>query len=301
MKSDERYRILYVDDNEQLLDLCKIYVGKNPEFTLLTASSVEDGFEILLNDRVDIIISDNDMPGVTGIEFLKRVRSNSLTQEIPFIIFTGRSREEIVIEALNNKADFYLQKGTDINSQYTELLSVAVAAYKKKRFEKMILKIYDFTIGIVENSDLKKNLELILSSMVDIFHVNASHISLIEDGVLHHFVSVGDISEDLKNVRLPLGYGLGGLVVKGGKPYAINNYEEEDNIRRTSDDVPAKDGIITCAAAPIKFGVKTCGVIYLHRYFEKNFSQKDLRTLSLYANLVAIAFKTAQEDREDRE
>lgn len=41
----------------------------------------------------------------------KEVRS--FNENIPFIVFTGRGREEVVIEALNNGADFYLQKGGD--------------------------------------------------------------------------------------------------------------------------------------------------------------------------------------------
>ena len=48
------------------------------------------------------------MPGKDGIEFLKQVRMEK--GDIPFILFTGRGREEVVIEAINNGADFYLQK-----------------------------------------------------------------------------------------------------------------------------------------------------------------------------------------------
>ena len=301
MTIHERYRFLYVDDEEGLLSLGRIFIEKDPEFTVLTASSVEQAFEILSKERIDVIISDNDMPGTNGIEFLKKIRGHSDFKEMPFVLFTSRSRTEIVIEALNNKADFYLQKGSDPKPQYAELMSVAVSAYKKKRFEKMILKINDFLIGVVDKKELKETLKILLNSMVDIFHVDAGHISLIEDNNLHHFVSVGKISESLKDVRLPLSHGLGGLVVQGGKPYAINEYCVDNTIQHPSNDVPAKDGIISCAAAPIKFGGKTCGVLYVHRFFAKRFTPKDLRTLSLYANLAAIAFKTAQEDREDQE
>lgn len=300
MTIHERYRFLYVDDEKGLLSLGQMFIEKDPEFTVLTASSVEQAFEILSQERIDVIISDNDMPGTSGIEFLKKIRSHPVFQEMPFIIFTSRSRTEIVIEALNNKADFYLQKGSDPKPQYAELMSIAVSAYKKKRFEKMILKINDFLVGVVDQKELKENLKILLNSMVDIFHVDAGHISLIEDNNLHHFVSVGKISEALKEVRLPLSHGLGGLVTQGGKPYAINEYCIDNTIQHPLNDVPAKDGIVSCAAAPIKFGGKICGVLYVHRFFAKKFNAKDLRTLSLYANLAALAFKTAQEDREDQ-
>ena len=59
------------------------------------------------------------MPDMNGIEFLKKVRASGNT--IPFVLFTGRGREEVVIEALNEGANFYLQKGGEPKSQFAEL------------------------------------------------------------------------------------------------------------------------------------------------------------------------------------
>ena len=66
-----------------------------------------------------------------GIEFLKQVRASG--NSVPFIIFTGRGREEIVIQALNEGADFYLQKGGEPVSQFAELEhKVQVAVLQRK-------------------------------------------------------------------------------------------------------------------------------------------------------------------------
>jgi PAS domain S-box-containing protein len=59
------------------------------------------------------------MPDMDGIEFLKHLKSEGNTT--PFIIFTGKGREEVVIEALNAGADGYLQKGGESKSQFAEL------------------------------------------------------------------------------------------------------------------------------------------------------------------------------------
>jgi CheY-like chemotaxis protein len=67
----------------------------------------------------DAIISDYQMLETDGLEFLKLIRSKD--DPIPFILFTGRGREEVVIEALNCGVDFYLQKGGDPRSQFKEL------------------------------------------------------------------------------------------------------------------------------------------------------------------------------------
>ncbi len=70
-------------------------------------------------DRLAAAVSDDQMPAMDGIEFLKAVRGWG--DKTPFIIFTGKGREDVVIEALNTGADFYLQKGGEPKSQFPEL------------------------------------------------------------------------------------------------------------------------------------------------------------------------------------
>jgi len=79
----------------------------------------------------DAIVSDYQMPEMDGIEFLKKVRSSG--NPIPFIIFTGRGREEVAIQALSIGADYYLQKGGDPKSQFAELAHQIEQAIQKRR------------------------------------------------------------------------------------------------------------------------------------------------------------------------
>ena len=65
------------------------------------------------------MVSDYQMPEMDGIAFLKHLRERDDT--IPFIIFTGRGREEIAVAAFENGADFYIQKGGDPKAQFAEL------------------------------------------------------------------------------------------------------------------------------------------------------------------------------------
>lgn len=111
--------ILYVDDELDLLGLCKIFLEMDGEFQVTPIASVQEALDSLSRTSFDAIISDYQMPEIDGLEFLKRVRSHD--EDIPFILFTGRGREEVVIEAINNGVDFYLQKGGDPKSQFAEL------------------------------------------------------------------------------------------------------------------------------------------------------------------------------------
>jgi PAS domain S-box-containing protein len=127
------YSVLYVDDDENLLGLNKIFMERTGEFTVDTATSVVEALERIPAARYDAILSDYQMPEVDGIEFLKIVRTRY--GDLPFILFTGRGREDIVIEAVNNGVDYYIQKGPDLKSMITELRHKIVRAIERRRIE----------------------------------------------------------------------------------------------------------------------------------------------------------------------
>ena len=111
--------LLIVDDDPHFLDVAKICLEKTGDFTADTAESAREALEMMEPGTYDAIVSDYEMPKINGIEFLKTVRGGGST--IPFILFTGKGREEVVIEALNEGADFYLQKGGRPEAQFAEL------------------------------------------------------------------------------------------------------------------------------------------------------------------------------------
>ena len=125
------YTVLYVDDEQDLLDLARLYLEQSPEFCVTTRTSAQEALDSLRIAPCDIIVSDYQMPGMNGIALLKAVRERY--GEIPFILFTGRGREDVVIEAINNGVDFYLQKGGDPKSQFAELAHKIHMAVERKR------------------------------------------------------------------------------------------------------------------------------------------------------------------------
>ena len=110
--------ILYVDDEPGMLDIGKLFLERGGQFSVDIITSAPAALTLLDSKKYDAVIADYQMPEMDGIEFLKRVRTSG--NIIPFILFTGRGREDIVIQALNAGADFYLQKGGEPVSQFTE-------------------------------------------------------------------------------------------------------------------------------------------------------------------------------------
>jgi PAS domain S-box-containing protein len=128
--------VLYVDDEPSLLEVAKIFLEESGEFTVKTMTSAKAALDTPRILSYDAIISDYQMPGMDGIAFLKAVRERSA--DIPFILFTGRGREEVVIEAINNGADSYLQKGGDPEAQFAELAHRIWQAVRRKQAERSL-------------------------------------------------------------------------------------------------------------------------------------------------------------------
>jgi PAS domain S-box-containing protein len=128
--------VLYVDDEEVLLEIGKIFLEKSDRFHVDTMTSAAEALHLLKSTSYDAIVSDYQMPGMDGIAFLKAIRAEF--PELPFIIFTGKGREEVVIEAFDNGADFYLQKGGEPITQFMELGHKITAAVRRRQAEKAL-------------------------------------------------------------------------------------------------------------------------------------------------------------------
>ena len=123
--------VLYVDDEPSLLEICRTFLEQTGEFRVDTCESAKEALVRLSHTAYDAIISDYQMPFVDGITLLKDVRRT--VGDIPFILFTGRGREEIVIEALTCGADFYIQKGGNPVVQFAELGHQVRQAVSRKK------------------------------------------------------------------------------------------------------------------------------------------------------------------------
>ena len=129
--------VLYVDDEEDLLSVGKLFLEHSGEFRVDVMTSASEALNSPHIQSYSTIISDYQMPGMDGISFLKLIREKY--GDIPFILFTGRGHEEVVIEAINNGADFYQQKGGDLQAQFVELSHKIKQVVGKKQAEQALL------------------------------------------------------------------------------------------------------------------------------------------------------------------
>ena len=98
-----RLRILHVDDDTCFLGVSKQILELEWQFEVEAATSVDEAFRKLSTEAFDAVVSDYQMPGKNGLDFLKELRERK--NRIPFVLFTGKGREEVAIKALNLGAD----------------------------------------------------------------------------------------------------------------------------------------------------------------------------------------------------
>jgi len=103
-----RVRVLHVDDDLCFLEISKQILLIENNFEVDFASSVDEAFKRMEKQSYDAVVSDYEMPSRNGLDFLKELREKQ--NGIPFILFTGKGREEVVVKALNLGADRYLSK-----------------------------------------------------------------------------------------------------------------------------------------------------------------------------------------------
>lgn len=167
--------VLYVDDEPALLDIAKLFLEKTSEFKVFTATSAKEGLELVKTKKPQAIVSDYYMPVMDGMAFLREIRK---TSSVPFIMFTGRGSEMVAMEATNNGADYYIQKGADPRALFAELtykLRLAISDRRteteEQRTKKTIRTLIDKTYNAVIIHTPEGRIFDVNENMLRMFHL----------------------------------------------------------------------------------------------------------------------------------
>jgi PAS domain S-box-containing protein len=129
-------RVLIVDDEPGLAEAAAGFIERfDPSLDVITERTAEAGLEQLETKRIDCVVSDYEMPGSDGIEFLRAVREEYPT--LPFILFTGEGSEKLASEAIGAGVTDYLRKQTGTD-QYEMLAQQVLNAVHKRRAEQRV-------------------------------------------------------------------------------------------------------------------------------------------------------------------
>ncbi len=146
----EKVHVLHVDDDSGFLKIAKQCLETDAPVQVDTAVSVEEALKKLEKEKFDVIVCDYQMPGRNGLDLLRTLRSRGNT--IPFIIFTGKGREEVAIDALNLGANQYINKTGESGAVYAELSHSILESARTARAEESLRKSEEKLRAIVSAS-----------------------------------------------------------------------------------------------------------------------------------------------------
>ena len=128
--------VLCIDDERIYLDSTKQILELQSDFCVETATSVSEAKQKMQTKAFDVIVSHYHMPEKNGLDLLKELRENG--NDIPFILFTGKGREEVAIRALNLGVDRYFNKIGHPETLYGELAHGIRQTAAQRKAEKRI-------------------------------------------------------------------------------------------------------------------------------------------------------------------
>jgi len=102
--------VLVVDDFSTMRRIVRNILRELGFKNIMEAENGAAAVTVLKNHEVDLIISDWNMPEMTGLELLKWVRGNARTKDLPFLMVTAEAQKENIVEAVKAKVSNYIIK-----------------------------------------------------------------------------------------------------------------------------------------------------------------------------------------------
>jgi len=110
MGYDKNMRVLVVDDFSTMRRIIKNILRQLGFNNIIEADDGTTAWEVLNKDRIDFIIADWNMPKMTGIELLRKVRASEEFADLPFLMVTAEGLQENIIKAVQAKVSNYIVK-----------------------------------------------------------------------------------------------------------------------------------------------------------------------------------------------
>ncbi|MBI5570086.1 MAG: PAS domain S-box protein [Desulfomonile tiedjei] len=163
--------------------------------------------------------------------------------------------------------------------------------------------LYELAVAMRAERSLDENLSLLVNKSRELLAADKAFLALRDEttGDLYMHTVSGIVTEAFRNLRIPVGVGLGGKVAESGQWLMVEDYFKE--VGPEFHEVARGEGLFSGIAVPVVVGQTNLGVLYAFNRTRTSFSRPDLDTLSLLGNLAAVEItrKRVQERLVERE
>lgn len=184
--------------------------------------------------------------------------------------------------------------------EHAKLLALQVRATleTRRRRESELSALYETANDLAALTELDAVLKAIVHRARQLLHSDVAYLTLNDDqrGDTYMRVTEGALARSFREVRLPMGAGLGGLVAQTATPYSTPNYFEDERFRHTSpiDSAVGEEGLTSILGVPLLLGNQVIGVLYAANRDVRPFGREDAALLISLAAHAAIAIDNAR-------
>jgi PAS domain S-box-containing protein len=238
-------RVLCVDDDPEVAELSATYLRRElGDASVRTATDAASALEVL-DDDVDCVVSDYEMPGRSGLELLRAVRERDA--DLPFILFTGKVSEAIASDAISAGVTDYLQKrGPEGYELLANRVENAVSQWRAqrnyKRAREKTARLHETALALRETSEPDAVYELAAMAAREVLSFDTCGFFTVEDG---RFAAetVVDFSGDVEPMSTD--EGVIGEVYRTGEPWLV------DDVQKEPVAAPASESFHSCITVPV--------------------------------------------------
>jgi two-component system phosphate regulon sensor histidine kinase PhoR len=300
----EQEKVLVADDSRGIRDFLIQYILKPKGFKVITATNGREGLDLARKHQPQLIIADNQMPYLTGLEMLQALYEGGL--RIPAILMTAHGSEQIAVDAFRLGIRDYVIKPFEVD----EMTSAIERALRESRLERERTQlIQEITAS---NTELKQRLQELntvyatgksVTSSLDLEEVlrrvveAAVFVSGAEEGSLMlldaekqnelYVRASKNLDSASDSMRLRVQDSLAGQVLQSRQPLVVDHNNAKQKITTTYL-------VKALVYVPIISQNEAIGVLsVVNRHRDKPFNNRDTRVLSTLGDYASIAIRNA--------
>ena len=226
------------------------------------------------------------MGRVAGTEFLELLARDASPVEFEGPLLAARA------------AGADAEQLADLERAKTLALQVRTVLEARRRRETELSALYETAGDLASLTDVDAVLEAIVHRARQLLQSDVAYLSLNDEerGDTYMRVTEGILAVSFREVRLPMGAGLGGLVAQTATPYSTPDYFNDDRFRHTGgiDSAVAEEGLTSILGVPLLLGKQVLGVLYAANRNVRPFSREEVALLVSLAAHAAIAIDNAR-------
>jgi two-component system NtrC family sensor kinase len=301
-------RVLVIDDSKEIRDFLAEYILEPRGFEVLSAVDGLMGLEMAIAERPDLMITDQQMPQMTGMQVLQKLREREI--DIPTILMTGKGSEETAVAAFRLGIRDYIIKPFDAE-ELSESIENALRESRLQRERDQLVDqllssnsqlqrraqelnvLYDVGKSVSSSLDLEEVLHRVVEAAVYVVGAEEGSLMLLDEDRGELYVRASkNLDSKAQSVRKRVTDSLAGTVLQSKQAVAIGN------------DLPTERKhtallVKSLIYVPLILQDKAIGVLGVVNYFqESSFDRNDTRALAALGGYATIAINNANMFKE---